>query len=206
MTSMRSEIGKIKLDGLFQSRAELNEKIKDVLEETTHTWGIESHRYEILRIEPTPDIKRSMQLEAESERLKRKEIILSEASKIANINIAEGQKISDILFAEGQANVSLTNLNLKSIEIITRREKEGLMLISETLAEKEEKGIASLDYMLSQNYYKSYKKILRNANVSVIPESEDGKSNDTVAMMSMMMNMMKEAQPTGEPLAGKSTS
>lgn len=111
---MRSEIGKIKLDSLFQSRGELNERIREVLDETTHTWGIDCHRYEVLRIEPTPDIKRSMQLEAESERLKRKEVILSEASKLANINVAEGKKISDILFAEGQAQVRFQKLLIMS--------------------------------------------------------------------------------------------
>lgn len=31
MTSMRSELGKIKLDSLFQSRAELNARIREVL-------------------------------------------------------------------------------------------------------------------------------------------------------------------------------
>ena len=103
MTSMRSEIGKIKLDRLFQSRAELNENIRKVLSETTDTWGIECDRYEVLSIEPPADIKRSMQLEAEAERLKRKEIILSEAKRASNINIAEGRKRADILYAEGQA-------------------------------------------------------------------------------------------------------
>lgn len=107
MTSMRSEIGKIKLDRLFQSRAELNENVRKVLGETTETWGIHCDRYEVLRIDPPGDIKRSMQLEAEAERLKRKEIILSEAKRASNINVAEGRKRADILFAEGQAKVNL---------------------------------------------------------------------------------------------------
>ena len=109
MTSMRSEIGKIKLDKLFQSRQELNENMRGLLSETTETWGIECERYEVLRIEPPKDIKRSMQLEAEAERLKRKEVILSEAKKQANINIAQGKKRAAILYAEGRAKVNTKN-------------------------------------------------------------------------------------------------
>lgn len=77
------------------------------------------------------------------------------------------------------------------------------MLISQTLVEKGEKGVASLNYMLSQNYYKSYKQILKKANISVIPESADGKSSDTVAMMSMMMNMMQEGNGASQNASSK---
>ena len=77
-----------------------------MLSETTDTWGIECDRYEVLSIEPPADIKRSMQLEAEAERLKRKDIILSEAKRQSNINLAEGLKRADILYAEGQAKVN----------------------------------------------------------------------------------------------------
>ena len=52
MTSMRSELGKIELNSLFQQRKELNEKIRLTLEETTKSWGIECDRYEILKLEP----------------------------------------------------------------------------------------------------------------------------------------------------------
>lgn len=41
-----------------------------------------------------------MQLEAEAERLKRKEIILSEADKIWNITIAEGSREAEFLIAQ----------------------------------------------------------------------------------------------------------
>ena len=109
MTSMRSELGKIKLDDLFQSRSELNKRIRTVLESQIHNWGLECHRYEILRIEPPKTIKRKMQLEAEAERLKRKEIILSEADKLSKVIVAEGNKESEILVSEARAKVKIPN-------------------------------------------------------------------------------------------------
>ena len=44
-----------------------------------------------------------MQNEAEAERLKRREILLSEGKQMAEINIATGKKISQIKQAEGNA-------------------------------------------------------------------------------------------------------
>jgi len=41
-------------------------------------WGLNCLRYEILNIDPPIEIKQSMQYEAEAERLKRREILISE--------------------------------------------------------------------------------------------------------------------------------
>lgn len=60
MTSMRSELGKIELNNVFQSRKELNQKILLSLAETTQTWGISCDRYEILKIEPPREVRQSM--------------------------------------------------------------------------------------------------------------------------------------------------
>ena len=75
MTTMRAEVGKIKLDSLFESRNELNQATAKSLEAAISDWGIHCERYEVLKIEPPFEIKKSMQLEAEAERLKRKDII-----------------------------------------------------------------------------------------------------------------------------------
>lgn len=61
-------------------------------------------------------------------------------------------------------------------------------MISDTITKYGESGFASYNYMMSQNYYKTYKTILENARVSIIPESQGGKSSDSLAIMSMVMN------------------
>jgi regulator of protease activity HflC (stomatin/prohibitin superfamily) len=67
-------------------------------------WGIECMRYEIKDIKPPDEIKRSMELQAESERIKRSKILHSEGERQSKINIAEGIKQSSIL--DGQGNAS----------------------------------------------------------------------------------------------------
>ena len=91
-TSMRSEIGRIDLDRTFLERESLNAHIKASLNESSVKWGIECMRYEIKDIKPPEEIRRSMELQAESERIKRSKILNSEGEREAKINIAEGIK------------------------------------------------------------------------------------------------------------------
>jgi len=102
-TSMRSEIGKLVLDRTFEERDSLNSNIKLSLNQASKKWGIDCMRYEIKDIKPPEQIKRSMELQAESERIKRSKILQSEGEMLSKINIAEGIKKEAILDGEGQA-------------------------------------------------------------------------------------------------------
>ena len=90
---------------MFQSRDKLNQATAASIESTISNWGIHCERYEVLKIEPPSEIRKSMQLEAEAERLKRRDIILSQASRESEVNIADGQRQSAILKAQGEAEV-----------------------------------------------------------------------------------------------------
>ena len=48
---MRSEIGKLSLDSLFEERETLNERIVNQIEVESGHWGIHAIRYEIKDIE-----------------------------------------------------------------------------------------------------------------------------------------------------------
>jgi len=100
---MRSEIGLLELDRTFRERDTLNTNIKRALNSAGDSWGIEVLRYEIKDIKPPVEIQRSMELQSESERIKRSKILNSEGDRQAKINIAEGYKISKILSGEGKA-------------------------------------------------------------------------------------------------------
>jgi regulator of protease activity HflC (stomatin/prohibitin superfamily) len=101
---MRSEIGKLDLDRTFEERESLNVEIKEALNEASSKWGIDIMRYEIKDIKPPDEIRRSMELQAESERIKRSKILNSEGERQSRINIAEGIKLAQIL--DGQGNAS----------------------------------------------------------------------------------------------------
>ena len=100
-TSMRSEIGKLMLDRTFEERDNLNSHIKLSLNSASEKWGINCMRYEIKDIKPPEQIKRSMELQAESERIKRSKILNSEGEMMSKINIAEGIKREAVLEGEG---------------------------------------------------------------------------------------------------------
>ena len=86
---MRSEIGKLVLDRTFEERQSLNINIKKALNEASEKWGVDCLRYEIKDIKPPDQIKRSMELQAESERIKRSKILHSEGEMMSKTNIAE---------------------------------------------------------------------------------------------------------------------
>ena len=56
-------------------------------------------RYEIKDIKVSESIRKVMNLEADSERKKRAEILLSEGQKMVEINMAEARKQSTVLQA-----------------------------------------------------------------------------------------------------------
>lgn len=91
-TTMRSEIGKLTLDKLFEEREALNAKIVKAIEKDSEDWGITALRYEIKDIEPPSTISDAMILQAEAERKKRAAILTSEGERISNINLAEAEK------------------------------------------------------------------------------------------------------------------
>ena len=55
-TTMRSEIGKMTLDSLFEERETLNARIVGAIEKESREWGVHSIRYEIKDIEPPTSI------------------------------------------------------------------------------------------------------------------------------------------------------
>ncbi len=123
-TIMRSEIGKLNLDELFQERNKLNMAIYNGVSQAAGSWGIRCLRYEILNIDPPESVKKSMQSVVEAERTKRREIIESEAKQIAKINVEESARMAAIMEGTGRAD---------AIRIKTEKEREAMRLLSEAL-------------------------------------------------------------------------
>lgn len=91
-TTMRSEIGKLRLDETFVEREALNVKIVGGVQNECENWGIKALRYEIKDIDPPNTIQNSMILQAEAERKKRASILTSEGDKEASINRAKAER------------------------------------------------------------------------------------------------------------------
>lgn len=159
-TSMRSEIGKLDLDTTFLERETLNTKIRKALNAASEKWGIECMRYEIKDIKPPQQIRRSMELQAESERIKRSKILESEGIRQSMINIADGDMQQWILEGEGEAS----KINQQARAIV-----ESINNISISLSNQND--TTALKLKLTQTYIDALGHILKKTKVIMLPES-----------------------------------
>jgi regulator of protease activity HflC (stomatin/prohibitin superfamily) len=132
-TTLRNVIGEMYLDETLTSRDTINAKLRSVLDEATHKWGVKVNRVELQDINPPHDIRDAMEKQMRAERDKRAkvleaegdkqaQILKSEGMKLAAINQAEGAKQSQILTAEGvaQARIKTAEGEAEAIQKITQ--------------------------------------------------------------------------------------
>jgi regulator of protease activity HflC (stomatin/prohibitin superfamily) len=77
-TSLRSVIGEADLDELLAHRDRINEKLAQIVDETTEPWGVKVSIVEIKDVELPQTMQRAMARQAEAEREKRAKIIHAE--------------------------------------------------------------------------------------------------------------------------------
>ncbi len=132
-TTLRNVIGDMSLDDTLTSRDTINGKLRAVLDEATHKWGVKVNRVELQDINPPHDIRDAMEKQMRAERdkrarileaegMKQSQILQSEGLKLAEINKAEGEKQSQILRAEGEAQAKIRTAQgeAEAIEQITK--------------------------------------------------------------------------------------
>ncbi len=159
-TTMRSEIGKLTLDKTFEERETLNHHIVNVIGPEVEAWGVKCLRYEIRDIDPPANIKKSMTLQAESERQKRADILKSEGERQAAINLAEGERMSKALRAEGRAEATIQ---------ISKASADALKAIGAVIGDGQGKPAAS--FMVADHFINSYKALGRKQNALLIDTS-----------------------------------
>lgn len=168
-TTMRSELGKISLDKTFADREQLNKNIVKSINEASEPWGIECMRYEIRDIAAPRGVQAAMELQAEAERKKRAEVLISEGERQTDVNIAEGRRQAAILEAEGAAQ-----------EILLRAEAtgKGIRIIADAIGHGNGKDAVSM--RLAENYLQSFGNIAKESNTVVLPAN----AGDVASMVS----------------------
>ncbi len=137
-TTLRNVIGDMNLDETLTSRDTINSKLRTVLDDASHKWGVKVNRVELQDINPPHDIRDAMEKQMRAERDKRAKILTAEAEKQsqildseglkeAAINKAEGEKRSQILRAEGdaEARIRIAQGESEAIALITNAIKKG---------------------------------------------------------------------------------
>ena len=96
-TTLRSVVGKMELDKLFESRSEVNNAIQAEMEEAASKWGVKLTRVEVQDISMPEEVEEAMRLQMAAERKRRATVTEAEGEKSAAIAMAQGQRESAIL-------------------------------------------------------------------------------------------------------------
>jgi regulator of protease activity HflC (stomatin/prohibitin superfamily) len=101
ITTLRAVVGDISLDDVLAKRDEINQVMREKLDEVTDRWGVKVTAVEIREIEPPRDIQEAMSRQMSAERNRRATVTEAEGKREADIQVAEGEKQAAILKAEG---------------------------------------------------------------------------------------------------------
>lgn len=88
-TTVRNVVGQFMLDQLLSKTAEINNKIKDVIDTHTEPWGAQVTAVEIKDIVLPENMQRAMAKEAEAERERRAKIVAAEGEMQAAAKLGE---------------------------------------------------------------------------------------------------------------------
>lgn len=106
-TTMRNIVGEVELNDLLANRDKIAQRIRDIVSETTTSWGLEVASVELKDIILPEDMKRTMAKQAEAQREKQATIINSEGEVIAAENLSKAAK----LMAQTPGALHLRTLN-----------------------------------------------------------------------------------------------
>jgi len=92
-TTMRNVVGEVELNDLLANRDAIAQRIKEIVEVTSTSWGLEINAVELKDIILPENMKRTMAKQAEAEREKKATIINSEGEVIAAENLAKAANL-----------------------------------------------------------------------------------------------------------------
>lgn len=93
-TTLRSVLGQAELDDLLSHREQLNERLQEILDTHTESWGIKVSNVEVKNVDLPQEMQRAIARQAEAERERRAKVISAEGEYQAATKLSEA---SDIL-------------------------------------------------------------------------------------------------------------
>ncbi|MBS3805346.1 MAG: SPFH/Band 7/PHB domain protein [Oleiphilaceae bacterium] len=159
-TTLRSVVGKMELDKLFESRAEVNSAIQAEMEEAASKWGVKLTRVEVQDINMPEEVEEAMRLQMAAERKRRATVTEAEGEKTAAIAMAQGQRESAILNAEGDRESAILR---------AQGEQESIKLVLNAIGETEENKRTVVGYLLGQSYIKALPTMAKDGERVFVP-------------------------------------
>lgn len=146
-TTLRSVLGQSELDELLAHRDEINNRLRNIIDEQTEPWGVKVTVVEVKDVQLPEAMQRAMARQAEAEREKRAKIIHADGEYQAAQRLADAARI---IAAEPAA------LQLRYLQTLTEMAGEHnstiipipvdvMNTVSQLLSSKKESGAASLN-------------------------------------------------------------
>ncbi len=185
-TTLRSEIGKMELDRVLESRDEINRSVVSVLDQAGRPWGIKVLRYEVKSLTPPEAILRAMQQQITAEREKRALIAKSEGQKQEEINLAEGAKQSDILKSEGEktAQINKAQGEATAIRLIAEATASAVTTVAEAM--NTPGGMSAANLKVAELYIQAFGNLAKAGNTLIVPSNLSDVSSIIASAMTVM--------------------
>ncbi|XP_022810631.1 stomatin-like protein 2, mitochondrial, partial [Stylophora pistillata] len=188
-TTMRSEIGKLKLDKTFEEREILNHAIVTTINEAAVNWGIQCMRYEIKDIQPPRTILKAMEMEVAAERQKRAEILESEGKRQSLINKAEGEKAQVVLNSEASLTdqVNRAKGEAEAIICVADATAKGIDILAKSI--NKAGGTEAVSLKVAEQYVEAFSKLAKESNTILLPANIDNPSGIIAQAMTIYDNL-----------------
>lgn len=194
-TTVRSEVGKLRLSETFSERERLNETIVTEIDNASEPWGIKVLRYEVMNITPSHNVIETLEKQMEAERTKRADITLANAERDSTINLSEGERQEAINLSEGerQRRINEAKGRASEISILAEATATGSRIVAEAIGKPG--GQEAMNLKLVEQYVTRLATLFENAEVSLVP-------NEMAHMQSFFAGMDQVAQSIHEPFTG----
>ena len=166
-TTLRNEIGQMELDTTLTSRDIINGKLRAVLDEATHKWGVKVNRVELQDINPPIHIREAMEKQMQAERTKRANILEAEGTKASQVLTSEGMRIAAVNKAEGDKQALILRAEGEAQARIRTAEGESEAIQKITQAIVTSKG-DPVNYLIAIRYVDTLREMVSGQNNKVV--------------------------------------
>ncbi|HKE02642.1 MAG TPA: SPFH domain-containing protein [Blastocatellia bacterium] len=167
ITAMRNVIGELDLDHALSSRDTINSKLRVVLDDATHKWGVKVTRVELRNINPPEDVRITMEKQMTAERNRRAMVLQAEGEKQANIARAEGEKQAAITRAEGEKQAAILQAEGQAQARLTAAAAEAESIRHIAVGITNGQGNPA-QYLIMMKYIESLREMARSNNSKVV--------------------------------------
>src|SRR5499433_2417790 len=166
ITAMRNVIGELDLDHALSSRDTINSKLRLMLDDATHKWGVKVTRVELKNINPPEDVRVTMEKQMTAERNRRALVLQAEGERQASITRAEGEKQAPVTRSEGEKQSAILQAEGLAQARLRQAEAEA-QAISQVAQAMEEHGNPA-QYLITTRYIESLRDMTKSNNAKVI--------------------------------------